>query len=180
MSAFQLADGVLAAACHDDGTVEVMRLDAHGAVASRATLDGATCGWSTHPSFVSTGDRLAMAWDDGQQGFLAWLDPDGTVLSQTSLGFDALQPQLTWTGSDLLLLTSDGALTRMDPDGDVLGTWWHPGFVDPPGSPQTDRLLYADGRAVFVFMGVDSYPIGGGHINTFNYLEVSGAAVPTP
>jgi hypothetical protein len=177
--AARFGGSVRVAACENDTTLHLLDLDGTGAAATDTIVDGAVCGWATQPTFAVGDGVLALAWDDGVNGTFVLYDDTGAEIAREALGAFAQQPQVVWTGDTFLVLTTDGALTAFTPEGDAVGTWWHQGFVDAEGGPQTARLLYGDGRLVYGLLGTDSYPIGGGHINTFNYFEISGSAVPT-
>lgn len=56
--------------------------------------------------------------------------------------------------------------------------WMRPGVLDAEGSVTDLRLLVDGADAVFLVYGMDTYPTGGGNVNTFNYVEVSSAAIP--
>jgi hypothetical protein len=168
----------IVAACLEDQSLHLDTLDAAGGLAGDVLLASDACGWSTQPSFAVGEGVLALGWDDGSQATVAFFDPSLAEIARVDLGEETNSPQVVWTGDAFFVLTSNGALTSFSPDGDEDRTWWHHGITHADGSAQTDRLLYGEGRLVYGFLGMDSYPIGGGHVNTFNYFEISGSALP--
>lgn len=185
--AVELADGVheVAQATGAAGT-HVVWCDADGALAL-GFLDGAglapvgtlgTCGNDARPSVAWDGVAVWVAWDDGDAGHVVRLDESGAVLAAVELGPDALRPQLAWNGAHVYLADTTGALARWDADGVEAGRWSVRPVALAPGVPIDLRLRVDTTHVAVALVGMDYYEIGGGHINTYNYVEVSVSEVP--
>lgn len=76
---------------------------------------------------------------------------------------------------------SSGSWTRtarFDDTGVSDGSWCYPNTGIIAGSAIAMRAMFAEDALMVGLVGQDSYPIGGGHINTFDYIEISIAAYP--
>ena len=164
------SESVVVAWCDDDHQLGATVLDRDGGFVRDAGVTG-TCGGQTVPSVAADGERVAVAWDDGEGGHV-------TLLDGWQVDVAGELPQLLWRDGDLLVLDSYGTLSRFDAGGELLGSWYHPAVGVIPGSLYGLRTALVGDTLLVGVIGIDSYFIEGGHINTFNYVEIS--AVPLP
>lgn len=178
-AAVSFGDGVVVAACEtDNGPLSLWRLDAAQAVVASVRVADSACGWRAHPSVVQVGDGIAVGWDGPLGAGVAKYDGELAEQWRYAPGEGAEAPQVAALDDGVLVFTTDGAVTRLDSAGTALATAWHPGVVDPEGEIYDLRLTVDGDQAIFLAYGMDSYTIGGGHVNSFNYVEVSSAPIP--
>ena len=100
----QRADGSsLIATCREDGSV-------HPLHRSRDIQVEGVCGWWVRPSMATNGQDLALTWDDGQTGTIAFFDADLQERARATLGEGARANVLAWTGTDFVSFSADGVL----------------------------------------------------------------------
>ena len=85
-------------------------------------------------------------------------------------------PQVVRAADAWVVASSDGEVVRLDDAGTAVSTRWHPGFADLPVDDM--RLSVSGNDLLFLAYGLGSYPIGGGHVNTYNFVEISTAPIP--
>lgn len=172
-------DGGLAVVVCGDDSPPTLQFVRDGKVASTLPLAEGSCGWSTHPGLATDGASLLATWDDGAQGAWALIGADTSVVATARFAEKyTTNPQPARVNSGWVVFADDGALTRLDDVGTEVGTWWHPYAAAPDGSSQSVRLHAAGDTLTFVYAGLDAHIIGGGHVNTYNFVELSRAAVP--
>jgi len=136
------------------------------------------CGDFARPSVAFDGVAVWVAWDDDDAGHLVRVDEAGGLLGAYELGTDALRPQVAANGSHVYLAHTLGEVIRWDADGREVGRWSVRPVALAPGVPMDLRLRVDATHLAVALMGMDYYPIAGGHINSFNYVEVSVAPLP--
>ncbi|MCB9763420.1 MAG: hypothetical protein H6739_26875 [Alphaproteobacteria bacterium] len=177
--AAQTSAGAVVATCDGGtGTLNLFGLGADGAVQWSKVVVGADCSYETRPALAARGDVLAVAWDELTEGYLAFFDLGGAELDRRSLGEGARFPQVLASEQGWWVADTSGALLDLDVDGELRGAWRHPDLALSIGSPTALRLLASDDHLAFLFVGSDIRPVFGGHVNTFNYAELS--VVPAP
>lgn len=173
--AIPTASGALLAWCDADDVARVGQLDELGLLT--AAVDLGSCGWDASPSVASDGVTTVVGWDDGIGGRLAFLD--GLVPRfDVDLGELSIFPQVAWDGARFVSVDGLGGVHTWDSDGALTSDWLHPHIATYPGSLTDLRLLVTGGRVAFTLVGMDAVPIGGGHVNSYNYVELSSAALP--
>lgn len=169
------ASGALLAWCDANYVARVGQLDELGLLTAEVELG--SCGWDASPSVATDGATTLVGWDDGIGGHLAFLD--GLVpRSYTDLGELAVFPQVAWDGARFVSVDGLGAVHTWSPEGARTGDWLHPHLATYLGSLGDLRLLVAGERVAFTLVGMDAVSIGGGHVNSYNYVELSSAALP--
>jgi len=162
-----------------DGDVSAHLLDSDGPAWS-TRLGGSDCGFTARPAVVAGDAGLAVTWDDGERGRVAFLDMEGDERRRRSLDVGGLYPQAVGLGSEWLVIDASGALQRMDADGDVLGRWVYPPILQASGDVSGLRLRVRDDQMSVMVLGYDVGPgLSPGHQLFFYYLEQSATTVPS-
>lgn len=176
------SDGVAAvASCISDESVEVTAVDlAGGAALWTTTLTDAACGWGVRPAVAVSEGRVAVAWDDGELGWLALIDAAGAEIDRASLGKDSLAPTVAVWGDGLVTVDATGGVGQWSWAGELVGAWTHRLIAERLGSTEGLYLLPGDDALGFLLAGQDVVETGTGHLNTFYYLESSASQVPSP
>lgn len=185
-TAIAVPGGGAVAMCTGAGDLRLLTLDSAGALVGDMLAQAGGCTWSASPSLATNGDTLVVTWDGGPEGNAVWYDVDASSgapvlreLTRVSLGTAGFYPAVAWTGAEFLVLDASGALSSFDDAGNLLGIRWHPGVVAAPGTVQALRMVVDSGVVTFAVMGLDSYLLGAGHINSFNYVEISASPLPS-
>jgi len=181
-SASAAGEAVLLVGCeqesHPDGDVSVHLLGGDGAAWS-SRLGGASCGWAARPAAVIGDAGLAVTWDNGERGRVAFLDEAGLERRRRALDYDGLYPQAVGIGQEWLVVDASGAVHRMDADGDVLDRWDYPPLRRAAGTVSGLQLRVRGDQMSVTVLGYDAGPgLSPGHQLFFNYLEQSAAPVP--
>ncbi len=169
--------GFTVATCADaDGQLTLWQLDAVGAVLGSAPVAGATCGWSQRPSLVATAGGVVLGWTGPTSAGVAALGADLAEAWRYTPPGGATQVAALDDG--VLVVTRDGTVSRLDESGVVVASAVHPALVDAEGSIGDLRLVVSGLDALFLTYGMSNYPTGGGHVDTFDYVEISAAPLP--
>ncbi len=173
--------GLVVASCDESAlALTVTGLDLEGEVVWSRAIDGASCGFLNSPAVSGDAGRVAITWDDADEGSLVLLDGAGEELARSGLGKGSLYPVAS-VGEDAVW-TVDGAglVSRWSRDGSLEGTWVHKGISGLSGSPAGLRLRVSEDALTFTLIGMDSEAASvEGHINTFYYIETSVSTVPS-
>ena len=165
-----MADGSsLIATCREDGSVHLLNR-------SRDIPVDGVCGWWVRPALATNGQDLALAWDDGQAGTIAFFDAELQERGRAALGEGTRANALTWTGSEFVSFSADGVLAFWSGEGDLLRTAIHPGAAH--AEVVALRVEASSEKLAFVVVGSESYKLGAGHINTYQTVEISAASMP--
>ena len=170
-------DGLAIATCGVDGGAPAVTRVQDNAVAWTSPLDG-DCFFDARPSIAWQSDRLAMAWEQMNNGRAILLDGSGTVLTDLDLGSTGRYGTVVPLDNGFLLADGSGQLRALQSDGTVSDTWIHPDIAHHEGNIAGMRLTLTDEVWGFTLIGNDIVVTPAGHANTFYYLEVS--AVPAP
>lgn len=177
-TALEHGSDLYVAAC-DAASWDLSVLHAQGGQIGELLRVTEACSYDSRPSLVRLPDgELAVGWDNGLEGFVRVIDQDGVRLAELDLGQGARFPQLAHDGARLVVLDGSGAVRWLDDEGRVLDQAMHPMVAQAPGYPVGLRLLAAPETLTVLLIGADTQPSLSGHINTFNYVELSQVATP--
>lgn len=176
-NAVSWGDGALVAACSEAEVLGLYVLDASGALQAQHALTESCNAW-VRPGMATDGDRVLLTWEDGVDGYGRIFDATLNLSATIDLGYDRLGPEVVWTGARWALLTLDGTLSVYDADGEEVGSYVHPDIVRAPGVTSWLRLATEGEQLLVLLVGMDSVPMGSGHVNTFNYVELSRLSLP--
>jgi hypothetical protein len=178
--ALALGESVVVASCaEEDNAVSLWTIADTGEVSGPVVVDDARCGWLVRPALSPYRDGFLLSWYGSESVGVAAFD--AALSEQWRYLPDALgrSPQAAeLDDGGVLVFTNDGAVTRLDDTGAVVATAWHPGVVDAAGSVDDLRMQVEGDQALFLAYGMGMYAIGGGHVNTYNFVEISAARIP--
>ena len=170
-------DGLAIATCGVNGGSPAVTRITNNAVAWTRTLPG-DCFFDTRPSIAWQSNRLAVAWEQMNQGSAILLDGLGTVLTELDLGQTGRYGTVVPLDAGFLLADGSGQLRALQTDGSISDTWVHPDIAHHEGNIAGMRLSLTEDVWGFTLIGNDIVITPTGHANTFYYLEVS--SVPAP
>jgi len=171
-------DGAWLAWCDDTRALHLGSVDVAGRLESESLVVDASCGYDATPSLATDGEALALAWDDGSRGHLAFLDGSGAETLRVALGSEAVWPKVGWTGTEWITVDGLGSVRTWSAAGEALGSWVHPLVAVYPGTLVDLRLVAEGGTVSVAMIGMDAYVLGYGHVNSYNYVELSTFRLP--
>jgi hypothetical protein len=184
-AAAPLGPDALIAACGGDAVrvLSLWRLGADLDVAWTATVADTTCAWGSTPTVATSPDGFALAWGDEDGGeWAALFDGDGAERARIDLGptpdWSGVQPAVAWSGAGWTVIAGDGTLRTLGVDGASGVPWRHPNVVGHTGTLAQLELL--PGSPTGVVMMATDYLSVPPHVYTYNYVEISAVALPSP
>lgn len=169
--------GFIAATCGEDPDVLTLwSLDEGGKPLASTIVTGAACGWAQRPALARYADGVVLGWTGAAgPGAAAF---SGDLSERWRYIPTAGGTQVAPLSTGVLVLSLDGTVARLDDAGEVIASAVHPALVGADGALSDLRVSIAGERALFLAYGSSNYPIGGGHVNTFNFVELSAAPLP--
>lgn len=174
-------EGLLVAACTDQGALVAAAVSTSAPTWSPVTVDAAGCDLTSRPELATSADRALLASHNAEAGGrLRLLDPDLQVRAVEDLGLDATWPAVAWdaAGARFASIDATGQVATWDTALSPLGAWRHPMVAQHAGSIFGFRVAPGADAWAFAVLGLDSVPTSAGHLNTFYWVELSTAAAP--
>lgn len=183
-------DTLLATCAGVDEPLHLSRVGPTGTLAWSGEVPDARCGWDARLSLAvhAEGGTAAVAWDDGDQSHVVFLDTtldpgaDGLSvedeLSRSTLSESGRHPQVTWDGSRFVLLDGNGRGHLFDAEGEAGEIWTQPMLADRSGNLWGQRLQADAERWTVVQLAQDTLVTDIGHLYTFYYVEATASPAP--
>ncbi len=104
---------------------------------------------------------------------MAFFDPGGGQRTRVSLGEEAARPQVVAAGGEILTVDGTGRVRGWSAAGERRWSQTYAPLARHRGGFQGARLLADEERVAVLFAAQDTVATQGGHMDVFQYLEVS-------